>query len=200
MLMDLPKNQDLSLKINPRAELDEIIINLNWKSIPIKRAIFSKLFNKNSIDLDLGCLYELKNGEKGTVQALGNTYGSLSSCPYIVLDGDDRTGFSPFGESIRINGSQIGHIKRILIYVFIYKGMSNWKQAEINVTIKHSGIEDIIMKLDHCDSKKRLCGIVLFENINDITFSVEKINRFYSGHKALDKDFHWGLNWIVGEK
>ena len=45
-----------------------------------------------------------------------------------------------------------------------------------------------------------MCGLVLLENINDETFSVEKIVQFYNGHSSLDKAFKWGLNWKPGRK
>ena len=45
-----------------------------------------------------------------------------------------------------------------------------------------------------------LCGLVLLENINDETFSVEKIVQFYQGHRDLDEAFHWGLSWTAGRK
>lgn len=71
----------------------------------------------NGIDLDLGCLYELKDGRKGAVQALGN----LLVAPFISLDGDDRSGNFAKGENLKINGNQIIQFKRILVYTFIYE-------------------------------------------------------------------------------
>ena len=35
------------------------------------------------IDLDLGCLFELQDGRKGVVQALGNAFGDLERPPYV---------------------------------------------------------------------------------------------------------------------
>ena len=89
------------------------------------------------IDLDLGCLFELKDGRKGVVQALGNAFGSLNQPPYIALDGDDRTGAVTTGENLRIDGNQIALFKRILVYTFIYEGVANWQQADATVTIKY---------------------------------------------------------------
>ena len=43
-------------------------------------------------------------------------------------------------------------------------------------------------------------GLVLLENVNDETFSVEKIVQFYPGHQALDSAFHWGMRWQAGRK
>ncbi|MFP3428111.1 tellurium resistance protein TerA, partial [Pseudoalteromonas sp. SIMBA_162] len=58
----------------------------------------------SAIDLDLGCMYKLKNGKGGVVQALGNAFGNLEREPYIHLDGDDRSGQSSGGENLYLNG------------------------------------------------------------------------------------------------
>ncbi|MFD1908210.1 TerD family protein [Paenibacillus rhizoplanae] len=91
----------------------EILINLNWLQTPS-----SGWFGSRGIDLDLGCLFELKNGLKGTVQALGESFGSLNRPPYILLDGDDRTGSIATGENLRINGHHLSEISRIVIFAF----------------------------------------------------------------------------------
>lgn len=94
-----------------------MLINLNWNQ---KQG--GGLFNrKNGVDLDLACLYELKNGSKGVVQALGNAFGSLNQPPYVLLDGDDRTGSVTTGENLRINGSKIADIERILIFLLFIR-------------------------------------------------------------------------------
>ena len=201
MAINLEKGHKVNLRKNDSSGLGEILINLNWNSRPQKKGFFASLFGSNEgIDLDLGCLYELKNGKKGTVQALGNAFGSLSRAPYIALDGDDRTGMNAAGENLRIDGNRISDIKRVLVYTFIYEGIANWQQANAVVTIRYPGAEDIIVQMDSFNSNKKMCGLVLFENIDDTTFSVEKIVQFYSGHSDLDNAFHWGLRWVPGRK
>ena len=77
MAINLQKGQKVSLKKNTASGLGEILVNLNWNSTPVNKGFLSSLFGGSSgIDLDLGCLYELKDGKKGTVQALGNAFGS----------------------------------------------------------------------------------------------------------------------------
>jgi len=201
MAINLQKGQKVSLEKKSPAGLGEILVNLNWNSRPVKQGLLGSLFGSNQgIDLDLGCLYELKDGKKGTVQALGNAFGSLNQPPFIALDGDDRTGAAAAGENLRINGNKISDIKRILVYTFIYEGVANWQQADAIVTIKYPGAEDIIVKMDTYNSANKMCGLALFENQNDQTFSVEKIVQFYPGHQALDQAFHWGLQWRAGRK
>ena len=201
MAISLEKGRKVNLQKKQNAGLGEILVNLNWNTKPAKQGFFASLMGpKGGIDLDLGCLYELKNGRKGTVQALGNAFGSLQREPYISLDGDDRTGAVTTGENLRIDGNRIAEIRRILVYTFIYEGVANWQQADATVTIKYPGAEDLIVKMDSYDSKQIMCGLVLLENQNDETFSVEKVVQFYPGHQALDQAFHWGLRWTAGRK
>lgn len=201
MAINLQKGQKVNLEKKSVSGLGEILVNLNWNTGNSNGGFLSKLLNKNQpIDLDLGCLYELKDGRKGTVQALGNAFGSLSHAPYISLDGDDRTGAVAAGENLRINGNKLSEIKRILVYTFIYDGIVNWRQADAVVTIKYPGAEDLIVKMDTFNSSDIMCGLALFENQNDQTFSVEKIVQFYDGHQMLDRAFGWGMSWKAGRK
>ena len=201
MAINLQKGQKVSLKKSSPTGLGEILVNLNWNAQPQKKGFFANLFSgSEGIDLDLGCLFELKDGSKGAVQALGNAFGTLNHPPFIALDGDDRTGAAVAGENLRINGNEIKNIKRILVYTFIYEGVANWQQADAVVTLKYPGAEDLIVKMDEFNSSLGMCGLVLLENVNDETFSVEKIVQFYQGHRDLDEAFHWGLNWRAGRK
>ena len=201
MSISLQKGQKVNLEKKGSAGLGEILVNLNWNSTPKKTGFLSSLFGgSEGIDLDLGCLYELKDGRKGAVQALGNAFGSLNNPPFISLDGDDRTGAAAAGENLRINGDRLSDFKRVLVYTFIYEGVANWKQADATVTIKYPGAEDIVVKMDTFNSSNIMCGLVLFENQNDQTFSVEKIVQFYQGHRELDKAFNWGMQWKAGRK
>ena len=104
MAISLEKGKKVNLRKQEKKGLGEILVNLNWNNKPAKKGFLGSLFGGGSkpIDLDLGCLYELKNGRKGTVQALGNAFGSLQQEPYIALDGDDRTGAVATGENLRI--------------------------------------------------------------------------------------------------
>ena len=200
MAVELKKGQKVNLQ-KKGASLGEVLINLNW-SQPKKKGLFFK--RSNAIDLDLGCLFELKGegleGAKGCVQALGNAFGSLQQPPFIALDGDDRSGANTSGENLRVNGAHISYIKRILVYTFIYDGVANWQEADGIVTVKCPGSEDVVVRMDEYGSKLGMCAIALLENQNDETFSVEKIVQFFQSHPDMDRAFNWGLNWKPGRK
>ncbi len=201
MAINLQKGQKVNLKKSSSTGLGEILVNLNWNAKPLKKGFLSGLLGAGSgIDLDLGCLFELKSGMKGCVQALGNSFGTLSNPPFIALDGDDRTGAAVAGENLRINGNQIAEIKRVLVYTFIYEGVANWQQADATVTVKYPGAEDLIVKMDSYNSYDKMCALALFENQNNETFSVEKVIQFFQGHQQMDQAFNWGLRWVAGRK
>ncbi|THF84531.1 TerD family protein [Cohnella fermenti] len=179
-------------------KLEEILINLNWNQQKKKAGLFGS--SGKGVDLDLGCLFELKDGYKGVVQALGNSFGSLKDEPYIALDGDDRTGAVLTGENLRINGNKIAEIKRILVFAFIYEGVANWAQADGVATIKHAGGPDIEVRMDEHNNRKGMCAIAMIENVNDETFSIKRLVEYFDGHRKLDEAYRWGMRWTAGSK
>lgn len=196
--VELRKGQKVNL-IKKGSQLGEIVINLNWSQPQQKNSGFFSRFTSRGIDLDLACLFELKNGNIGAVQALGNHFGELDYPPYIALDGDDRTGAVAAGETIRVNGKFADKIRRILIYTFIYEGAANWEEAKGVVTVNCPGSPELIVKMDEYGSKKHTCAIALLENVGG-TFSVEKIVEFFDDSEQMDRAFDWGLRWTVGRK
>jgi len=195
--VELRKGQKVSL-VKKGSSLGEIVINLNWSQPQQKTGFFSRFTNRG-IDLDLACLFELKNGNIGAVQALGNHFGTLDYEPYIALDGDDRTGAVAAGETIRVNGKFADKIRRILIYTFIYQGAANWEEAKGVVTVNCPGSPELIVRMDEYGSKKHTCAIALLENVGG-TFSVEKVVEFFDDSEQMDRAFDWGLRWTVGRK
>ena len=68
-----------------------------------------------SVDLDLACMYRLKNGNKGVIQALGNSFGSKTHEPYIFLDGDDRSGNVSSGKNMYFLNR-----KKLILLLFLH--------------------------------------------------------------------------------
>lgn len=191
-----------SINLDKKQELGPITVNLNWNQQTGKSGGFLKsLFGGNQgIDLDLGCLVELTSGEKGCVQALGNAFGAYEQKPFIQLDGDDRTGAVSAGENLRINGLQVARIKRILVYTFIYEGVTNWTEADGVVTLSYPGGQDIVVRLDEHSKDKRMCVIAMIENVNNETFSVKRLVEYFDSHQNLDKAYGFGMKWQAGSK
>lgn len=204
MVVELKKgSRGVVLEKKPNQELGKITVNLNWNQKPPQpKGLLGSVFggSNKGIDLDLGCLFELKNGTKGAVQALGNAFGNLQNPPYIMLDKDDRSGSSSDGENLFINGGKISEINRILVYTFIYEGVPNWGETDGIVTIKPQFGDNIVVKLDEHDNKKTMCALALLENVKNETFGIERQVRYFSGHQEMDKAYNWGLKWVSGSK
>lgn len=177
----------------------KIDINLNWNQRSGNGGFLKSLLGSNkSIDLDLGCLFELKNGNKGAIQALGNNFGKYEKEPFIVLDGDDRTGENKDGEWLHINGDNWDKFKRVVIYAFIYDGVPNWSKTDGIVTMKVNG-ENIEVKMDETSSNKVLCAVALLENINN-EIHVKRLVEYHNDQEMLDKSLKWGMSWRKGSK
>lgn len=177
------------------AGFGEIKVNLNWNK-GSGGGFFSR---SKSIDLDVGCLYELQDGYKGVVQALGNAFGDLHDEPYIQLMGDDRTGSVAGGEWLHINGQKWSEIRRILIYAFIYEGAPNWKETDGVVTIFIPGQPEIEVRLNEEGGRFGMCAIAMLENDNGAVKVTRRVD-FHKGHRPMDEAYGWGMRWSAGSK
>lgn len=172
----------------------EITINLNWSRG--RKGMFG---GGSAIDLDLGCLFELNDGRKSAVQALGNAFGSLVQPPYIALSGDDRTGDVSQGETLRINGAFWTQIKRVAVFANIYDGVPNWQQTDGVVLVTTPDQPPIEIRLTEGRNDYRLCGIVLIENDGG-RIKLTRIVEYFHSTRLLDETLGWGLQWVAGRK
>ncbi|MEF9929165.1 MAG: TerD family protein [Massilia sp.] len=159
---------------------------------------------RTGIDLDLGCMYELTDGRRGLVQALGNTFGDYERDPFIKLDADDRTGAAANGENLFINGERFDQIKRAVIFSFIYEGAANWSVTNGVVTITAPGQAPVEVKLDGGD-RQIMCAIALIENRGG-QLVITKLAEYFqqqgttSAHELMDRHFGFGMRWKTGSK
>ena len=203
----LTKNQS-TINLTKRDDFGKISVNLNWnqrpdvdKSAP-KKGLLSDLFKQKGsggIDLDVGAMVHLKNGEKTLIQALGNRFGNLNSSPFVLLRADDRTGQVSDGEWLDINGQQWSQIQEVFIFAFIYEGVPNWAQTDGVVTIHVPGQPPIETRLTEGAGNTPMCAIARLVNQQG-SINVERINQYFNGHKEMDNAFNWGFSWKRGSK
>jgi tellurite resistance protein TerA len=193
--INLKKSGD-SHAIDLTKKSGELLVNLNWNSSIENKGMFAFL-SKSTLDLDLGCMYRLKDGSQGVIQALGDLFGSLSAVPYICLDKDDRTGLSTDGENFRFTNMELLDI--VVVFAYIYEGAPNWDTAKGVVTVKQQDGSAIIIKLDNPDKGKIMCGLIKIENKKN-QLIVTKLEKYFGGHKELDKAYGFGFNWTAGKK
>lgn len=174
------------------ASFGEIVVNLNWS-----RA--RGWFAGSAIDLDLGCMFELADGRKGVVQALGNVFGAFDSPPFITLSGDDRTGDVSEGETLHINGAHWSELRRVCVFANIYDGVPNWQKTDGAVIVSMPDQPPIEVRLDEGRNDKRLCGIVMLENDGGRLKATRLVN-YVRDQQELDQAYAWGLRWVAGRK
>lgn len=182
-------------------------VNLNWNARPAQaeqpKGFLKRLAaagQSSGIDLDLGCLFELADGRKGVIQALGNQFGSLDAPPYIFLDGDDRSGTSTGGENLYVNLAHAKELRRILVFASIYEGASGFDQANGVVTLTPASGAPLEVRLDETAGKSRMCAIALIDN-NGGELTVRREVRYINGAQdVLDKEYGWGMDWTPGRK
>lgn len=178
-------------------------VNLNWQT----RAQYPAWAGRRGgdLDLDLCALYELADGRKGVVQALGNAFGSLRRPPYIQLDGDDRTGATANGENLTVNLDHIRDFRRILVFVTIYEGASSFADLHATVTLQPQHGAPVDFSLDECTVPSSVCALALITNTGtDLVVQREARylvpQRGVSPQRTVDQAYGWGMNWTPGRK
>lgn len=189
--INLKKSGD-SHKINLSKNSGEIHVNLNWNAG--KKGLFS---SGAKVDLDLACMFRLKNGMQGVIQALGNSFGNANDLPYILLDQDDRTGNSAAGENMFFKRPEL--IDFAVVFAYIYEGVPNWRRTDAGVTLKQQGEPDIEIRIDSPDSRNRFCVLASLSG-SDGQLTVKREEQFFPGHREVDQHYGFGFKWVAGKK
>ncbi len=180
--------------------LPTVHVNLDWEELKSAKSsgFFGKLLQGSSddADLDLGCMYEMQNGEKGVIQPLGGNFGSKTASPYIFLDRDDRTGATD-GENMYIFRPDL--IKRVMIFGLIYNGAADFKSVQGRVFFTTSKGEEIYLELDNPDANRTFCATALVQNTGS-NLEIIKETRYFAGHEEADKYYGFGFRWQAGSK
>ncbi|MFF2023879.1 TerD family protein [Streptomyces sp. NPDC058171] len=184
-------------------------VNLNWgvRERPQERGSrWRRLIAPDrNLDLDLCALYELTDGRKGVVQALGHAYGALHAPPYVHLDGDDRTGAAEGGENLTINLDHRTALRRVLVFVMIYEGADSFADLHATVTLRPEHGAPVEFFLDECTVTAPVCALALLtQEGGDLV--VRREARYLVPEpgigiqRAVDHAYGWGLNWTPGRK
>ncbi|MCX5522012.1 TerD domain-containing protein [Streptomyces bobili] len=184
-------------------------VNLNWQIHQQFSGWGSKLgravARHNDLDLDLCALFELADGRKGVVQALGNAFGALHQPPYILLDGDDRTGAVASGENLTVNLDHKNDFRRVLVFVTIYQGARSFADLHATVTLQPQFGAAIDFSLDECTVPSTVCALALITRTGD-DLVVQREARYLvpergvSPQRTVDHAYGWGMNWTPGRK
>ncbi|SFF56680.1 tellurite resistance protein TerA [Actinacidiphila alni] len=178
-------------------------VNLSWQVDTSRTG--SSYRKGGGVDLDLCALFELSDGSKGVVQALGDAFGSFHQPPFILLDGDDRTGATATGENLTVNLDHTAHFRRILIFVTIYEGARSFAGLHATVTLQPQHGAPVDFVLDECTVQSNVCALALVtRDGSDLVVRREARylvpRRGVSPQRTVDYAYGWGLNWTPGRK
>lgn len=192
------QGQRASISLSKGSAPQPIHVNLNWdKGGGTRKGLFGLPMAVAASDLDLGCMYVMKDGEMGAIQALGNRFGSDRFAPYIMLDKDDRSGQSSDGENLYILRPEL--IQQVLVFAFIYEGTSDFTSVNGRLNIKDAGGNEIAIRLNNPDARRTFCAIAMFENVGG-NVEVSKEERYFQGHQDCDEHYGFGFRWTAGSK
>lgn len=203
----LTKPGEVAIVNPPAGGLPDFNIGVAWDNIPVARETnpIKRFFKKNvvqaGIDIDLGCLYELRNGVRGGMQAFGNMHGTtLDQEPYIFLTGDERRGDREGpDETILVSGAHWPEIERILIYVYIYDGARNWAAVKPQIQVRVPGEEPMIVTLNARRPDMSVCAVAGIESVRG-GIKMTSYLEYFPGHAEMDRAFGFGLAWEGGSK
>lgn len=202
----LSKPGETAIVNPPHQGLPDFNIGVAWDNVAAEKAggLLSRFFRKKiaraGVDLDLGCLYRLKNGARGGMQAFGEQHGAYADPPYICLSGDERKGdrTGP-DETILVNGAHWDEIQQILIYVYIYKGARNWAAVKPQVQVRVPGEQPMIVTLGAQKPEMSVCAVAGVESVRG-GVKMTSYLEYFPGHAEMDRAFGFGLSWESGRK
>jgi tellurite resistance protein TerA len=151
------------------------------------------------VDLDLGCLYQFTDGQRGVIQAAGARHGDFARPPYVRLDRDDRTGSST-GENLFINMDHSAHFQRLLIFVLLAGGTDDLTKVGAAITLYPNNGPALELRLDGpvTGVKPKSCAAVLIQRAGT-EFTLKTEARYFPGFQSeIDKAYGWGLHWAPG--
>ena len=165
-------------------------VNLVWKSS-----------ETTPVDLDLCCLWELADGRRGCVQALGGKFRvpKDGADPVIALDGDERRDGSG-GENMIIDMARVHLIHRILVFAHIFDGVPNWASAEAVATVYPVSGPPIEVVLVDPDPRARVCAVFMLQRAGEELGIRREVRYFTRGHRGMDAAYRWGLTYRTGRK
>jgi tellurite resistance protein TerA len=173
-----------------------IHVNLNWDNPGArKRGFFAA--PQSSADLDLGCMYGLKNREAGVIQPLGRNFGARNRSPFIFLDKDDRSGAAADGENLYLFRPDL--IDLVMVFAMIYQGASNFTQVGGRLTLRDQNGSEIYIQLSSPDRSRNFCAICTIRNAGD-RVEITKEEQYFHHHGEADRHFGFGFKWVAGSK
>lgn len=192
------------------ADIDgEISIRLTWTK-DTDAGFFQRLMGGDKVDLDLGCYYELVNGNRTLIDCLQfaadapatrsqqSKQGCYDDEPYIWHTGDNlgRDKEEEHTEEIIVNPAGLCNIRCLTVYAYIFDGPASWDAFGAKVSLHIPGCEPIEVALAGDGSKNRFCAAMHIEIDGDTKkITISKLGTLHLGHSDCDQAYGWGLRF-----
>ena len=170
-----------------------IATNLTWNKVE-KKGLFGAF--SPPPDLDLGCMYRLKNGDAGVIQPLGGFFGARDRSPFILLNQDDRSGGAG-GENLTI--FRPDQIDLAMIFVMVYAGAKDFAEVGGHLKFQDPNGNSIEMNLNSPERGRNFCAICTLRGVGS-GVEVTKEELYFHNHPEADQHFGFGFNWEAGSK
>jgi len=174
--------------------------NLNWSANmgqKKRRGFLSMGGTQQAPDLDLGCMFELTDGQASVIQPLGGYFGSATEIPWILLDKDDRTGAAADGENLTVFRPET--LGRMVVFALIYDGAADFRSVGGLLTIRDGDGAETVVELDNPDANRTFCAIALITNTGS-GIEIRKEERYFTRHRECDAYYQFGFEWEAGQK
>ena len=192
------RGEKSKLDLRKGGGVQPIHVNLNWDApAQQKRGFLASLSAPAAPDLDLGCMFRLKNGQAGVIQPLGGNFGAQAQPPYIFLDKDDRSGAARDGENLTIFRPDL--IELVMVFALVYEGAKDFAEVGGRLTIKEPNGNEIFMRLNSPQSGRNFCAICTVRAAGS-SVEITKEEQYFPSHREADAQFGFGFNWTAGRK
>jgi tellurite resistance protein TerA len=142
----------------------------------------------------------MSDGRKGVVQALGNQFGSLDAPPYVLLDGDDRSGASSERrEPLRRPGARPRAAPRARLRLHL-RGRVRLRPGQRRRDLTPATGAPIEVRLDETAGRSRMCAVALLDNTGGELVVRREVRYVDGAQDALDRAYGWGMDWTPGRK
>lgn len=185
-------------KLTPTTS-ESIRVSLQWQQPGLLRRMLN-----GYVDLDLGCYYQLANGEKNLIDCLqfsgdkggsrhdATRQGCYDASPFIWHSGDADGNADSSVEELLINPKGLAEISRLMIYAYIFEGPARWRAVNPTLRISVPGCDDVVIKVEP-EPGKRFIALAGIKTEPDGSIVIENLGTSHDGHADCDRAYGWGF-------
>ncbi|MBQ7528881.1 TerD family protein [bacterium] len=138
-------------------------------------------------ELRLGCMVELKDGQKFMLQTLGSHLGHKDSAPYITAQQNS-------GQFDELTIYKPEQIKRLLLFTFVYLAPNFAKDFGAVVILKDKNGNSVRVPLLAPSPSQKFCAVATIDFDNKLNIKREEC--YFTNHQFADQHYKFNFNWV----